>query len=246
MFPWITIGPVTIPTFFLVNAIIASLCFVWTMSRAEVSKSDLKFVADLTFVLMVGGLFGARLFHVLYENLDFYQAHPQNIFFLWEGGFTFYGGFLLALLSGLVFAKYSQQSPIEYFDLYAPVLSLSYALGRVGCLLTGCCYGKACEFPWAINGRHPTQLYSTLWELGVLCILLGLEKKKNRPPSFIFAVWLMLHATGRFLIEFLRDDFRGPAALLSVSSWISLVLFVIGSVWVVLLKKRSSQLKKSI
>lgn len=228
MFPWITIGPVVIPTFFVVNTLVATIAFIWTMSRAEVSKSDLKFVADLTLVLMVAGLVGARLFHVFYENFDFYKQHPQNIFFLWEGGFVFYGGFLFALASGIVFSKTSQQNPIEYLDLYAPVLSLSYALGRLGCFLNGCCYGISCALPWAVAGKHPTQIYSTLWELGVLFILLGLEKKSKKHPGFIFSVWMILHSIGRFLVELLRDDFRGPQFILSVSSWISLIILTCG------------------
>lgn len=240
MYPWIVIGPVVIPTFFVVNAIIASLAFLWTMNRADKSKSNLKFVADLTFILMVSALIGARLFHVFYENWDYYKIHPLNIFFLWEGGFVFYGGFILALIVGVLFARRYQQDPIEYLDLYAPVISLSYGLGRIGCLLTGCCFGKYCDLPWAINSRHPTQLYSTVWELGVLCLLLGFEKKSRRPVGFIFALWMLLHSLGRFLIEFFRDDFRGPSAVLSVSSWISLILFILALCWLLKLWKNFS------
>ncbi len=231
MYPWIIVGPVTLPTFFLVNAVIASVAFLWVMARAEKSKTDLRFVADLTLILMITALVGARLFHIFYENFDFYQNHPWNVFFLWEGGFVFYGGLIFSVLGGISFAKYRHQDPIEYFDLYAPVISLSYALGRIGCLLTGCCFGKYCELPWAISGRHPTQLYSTIWELGVLCILLSLEQKSPRPRTLIFATWMLLHSLGRFLIEFLRDDFRGPTVFLSVSSWISLGLFTLSAIW---------------
>lgn len=244
VFPWITLGPVTLPTFFVINSIIASLAFVWIISRAEVSKSDIRFVADLTLILMASGLIGARLFHVLYENFAFYKAHPFNIFFLWEGGFVFYGGFLFAFLCGVLFCRYSNQNPIEYVDLFAPVLSLSYALGRIGCLLNGCCYGKVCEFPWAIAGRHPTQIYSTVLELGILFVLLRLEKNKNRRPSFIFATWMLLHSAGRFIIEFLRDDFRGPTAWLSISSWISLLLFISSLAWLTLAPRLHSFFRK--
>ncbi len=232
MYPWITLGPVIIPTFFIVNTLVAALAFAWTMSRAETNKSNLKFVADLTLVLMVSGLIGARLFHVFYENFDYYRMHPQNILFLWEGGFTFFGGFIFATVSGILFAKIFQQNPMDYFDLYAPVLSLSYALGRIGCFLNGCCYGKVCDLPWSVAGKHPTQLYSTIWELGILFILLGTEKRNNRPAGLIFALWLILHSVGRFLVELLRDDFRGPSWLISISSWISILLFVTGLVWI--------------
>ncbi len=239
MYPWVTIGPVILPTFFIVSALVATLAFTWTMSRAEASKLDLRFVADLTLILMLSGFVGARLFHIFYENFDFYKSNPLNIFFLWEGGFVFYGGFITSVICGVLFARHSGQNPKNYFDLYAPILSLSYALGRIGCLLNGCCFGKACDFPWAINQRHPTQIYSTLWEFGVLFILLGLEKKKIHKPGFIFAAWMLLHSIGRFLIEFLRDDFRGPVAVLSISSWISIGLFFGACVWLVRLRRLS-------
>lgn len=179
---------------------------------------------DVALALMIGSFVGARLFHVVYENPEIYLQNPIAIFYFWNGGFVFYGGAILGLLSGWAVLKFRKvSSTLTYFDLFTPIASLSYALGRLGCLMAGCCYGKHCSLPWAIDGRHPTQVYASLWELGVLSILLGSEKTLKKPGQLFF-LWLPLHAFGRLLMESLRDDFRGYELGLSVSSWISLIL----------------------
>ena len=175
---------------------------------------------------MFFGLIGARLIHILYEEPSYYSERPMAAFEFWNGGFVFYGGFLGAVAGGYIFLKLKKVASIaQVFDLAAPVASFGYGFGRLACLWAGCCYGKDCELPWAIQGRHPTQLYSTLWELGVWMILIGIEPKVKRPGQF-FAIWLALHSVGRFLIEFYRDDFRGPVAIFSISGWISLALLM--------------------
>lgn len=177
---------------------------------------------------MISAFVGARLFHVLYENPEIYLQNPWAIFYFWNGGFVFYGGALLVALTGWIFFRKRTKEPLAYFDLFTPVASLGYVIGRWACYLAGCCYGRYCSLPWAVKGRHPTQLYASFWELGVLLILLGLEKK-NQPKGRIFFLWILLHAIGRILMESFRDDFRGAEPGLSISAWISLALIVAGA-----------------
>ena len=187
---------------------------------------------------MIASLLGARLFHVFYENFEYYQTEPIKILFLWEGGFVYYGGALLAAFAAAIFLYLKSPRNMEaYFDLFAPVMSLSYILGRGACLLTGCCFGQVCDLPWAINGRHPTQAYAMIFELGALILILGLEKvplRDRRPrqlaqPGAIFYAWLVFHSLGRLIMEHYRDDFRGPAWGLSISSWISVILIALAT-----------------
>src|SRR5690606_6314306 len=111
----------------------------------------------------------------------------------------------------------------------APVLAFAYAAGRSACFLAGCCYGRYCDLPWAIDGRHPTQLYAAAWEMGVVFILLGLRPSPFfQNPGRIFYLWMILHGIGRFIMEAFRDDFRGPSLGLSISGWISLGLVITG------------------
>lgn len=198
---------------------------------------------------MVSALVGARLFHVFYENYDFYREDWWRVFYIWNGGFVFYGGAIFSTLAGLTFLHWQRPGEEKkYLDLFAPVCSLSYALGRTGCLMAGCCFGRVCELPWAIQGRHPAQLYASFWELGVLLILLGVEKTSKaqraaflRPPGSVFFLWMVLHGVGRLIMEHFRDDFRGPEWGLSISSWISLCLIFVGAYFLASQKKASCE-----
>ena len=174
-------------------------------------------------------LLGARLFHVIYENPEHYLASPEKIFYLWEGGFVYFGGAFLGVIAALAYLKLKQiPSYGSYFDAFAPVLAFMYGVGRIGCFLAGCCYGRSCEAPWAIAGKHPAQLYATFWELGVMLILLGIEKRKyNKSPGSLFTLWIALHSVGRLVMESFRDDFRGGLVFdVSISTFISWILLI--------------------
>lgn len=225
-----------IPSFFLVISLVLSAALLWVTRRSGLYQLPKKKVLDLSFLLMVSAFLGGRLMHVFYENFSFYRANPFRIFYIWEGGFVYYGGMVLATCTALIYLHLIHAPKKgDYFDTFAPVLAFTYGFGRIGCFLAGCCYGKTCDYAWAVAQRHPTQLYAFLWEGGTILLLLGLEKvKRSRRPFFLsragdlFLFWLVLHALGRLLMESFREDFRGEQILgLSVSSLVSLLLLVI-------------------
>lgn len=237
MFPFIPLSPtLNVPTYYLVLSLTVCIGLIWITFRADKFELSRKVALDLSLIIMVSGFIGGRLFHVFYENFEHYQEDFTRIFYFWNGGFVFYGGAILAGLCSLLYMIFVARVPFEdYLDLFAPVLSFAYMLGRVACLLAGCCYGGACDLPWAVNGLHPTQAYASLWELGVLFILLGsettahsLRPKLLKNPGSIFFLWMVLHGIGRLLMEAFRDDFRGPSLGLSISSWISLTVIALG------------------
>lgn len=237
MFPTISISPsLSIPTYYLILSLTVCVGLLWIARRAQQRGLSRKVALDLSLIIMVSGFVGARLFHVFYESFPYYQEDYLRILYFWNGGFVFYGGALLAALCSVVYLFFvARAQPEDYLDLFAPVMSLSYVLGRMACLFAGCCYGKTCELPWAIAGRHPTQAYASVWELGVLLILLGIESMARplRPrwlqnSGSLFFLWMVLHGLGRLLMESFRDDFRGPTMGLSISSWISVLIVVLG------------------
>src|SRR5690606_10671308 len=124
---------------------------------------------DLTLVVLVAGFLGARLLHVVYEDWATYLLQPAQIFYIWNGGFVFLGGLGAALIAGILFCSFKREPFWFWADAAVLPAALAYGLGRLGCFLNGCCYGDICELPWAMTlhgvGRHPTQLYATLWEL---------------------------------------------------------------------------------
>lgn len=245
MFPLIKITPsIFLPTYYFIISVTLCIGLICVVRRADSSHLSRKVALDVSLILMVAGFVGARLFHVFYESPEYYKQDWLRVFEFWQGGFVFYGG---AITSGIISILFLQKKTNgffgSYFDLFAPIVSFSYLLGRVGCFLAGCCYGKYCDLPWSVAGRHPTQLYAVFWELGVLLIILGSEKipPQNRRPAFlgrsggVFYLWMFLHSCGRLLMEAFRDDFRGPKLGLSISSWIS-IFFLVLALYLILRK----------
>lgn len=215
----------TIPTYFLINTMIALVTLFWLRKRAQTHQLSITLALEIYFIVIFCGFWGARFFHVLYEEPFYYLNRPFNVFYFWQGGFVFYGGALLGILAGWAYVHHKAPKDLrKYLDLFAPLGSLSYSLGRIGCFLTGCCYGKPSELPWSIDGRHPTQLYSSAFEGLLLLFLLKMDPTKKQPPGVLFFVWVFIHAIGHFLTEQFRGDDRGVQFLLSISSWISLGL----------------------
>lgn len=234
-----------IPTYYLIISATICIALVWMNARSEHFDLNQRHTLDLSLILMIAGFIGGRLFHVIYEEPTYYAENPFQIFAFWNGGFVYYGGALLAAACALAYAYKKDRGSIpNYLDLFAPVIALTYALGRTACLLAGCCYGRFCDLPWAISGRHPTQAYAALWEIGVVFLLLGLEKRPHT-PGLIFYIWMVLHGVGRLLMELFRDDFRGPQWGISISSWISLALIAGGACLILRLIKGDGKRRSS-
>lgn len=237
MYPAIHLSEtVSIPTYYLIISLAVCVALIWVTHRAEGAGLNQRRVLDISLIIMCAGFVGGRLLHVFYEEPSYYKDHPFEILSFWNGGFVFYGGALLAGLGSVLYVFATDRKKLGiYADLFAPVAALTYALGRGACFLAGCCYGKFCELPWAVAGRHPTQIYAALWELGTVFILLGLARPSLK-PGFIFSLWMVLHGMGRLLMELFRDDFRGPTLGFSLSSWISLAIIAVG--FILIFKKR--------
>ncbi len=184
----------------------------------------------LSFMLFSGGLLGGRLYHVIYEVPWFYKDRPFYVFYIWDGGFGFFGGLIGGLLACLLFCSLKKEPFLFWADKLSLPVSLGCGIGRLACFFHGCCYGMYCNFPWAVQfefspySRHPTQLYSSFSELCLLSFLLFLEKHKKPKQGVLFFSWLLGHCLLRILIEPFRDDYRGPALAfgLKAPSWISL------------------------
>jgi phosphatidylglycerol:prolipoprotein diacylglycerol transferase len=244
MFPELSLGNGwNIPTAVLFVSLLSTFVLFYIYNRTQkYPQFETSTVLDLTMLLMVTGFIGARLMHVVYENPEYYFQNNNwpRMFYFWQGGFVFYGGFWLALLSGFIFVQIKKINFWQWADFLSVPMALAYGLGRISCLLAGCCYGKACEWPWAISLswdqhhvlRHPTQIYALIWELSVWLLLLQIERKKDEQkwnPGMLFSIWIILHGAGRLIMEYFRDDFRGQIFLsLTISSWISLSLIVVG------------------
>ena len=225
-------------SYFIYQSLLYTGLVLYTWYRAKNSNLYFKAAWDLALILMVAGFVGGRLFHVVYENPEIYRAHPWLIIQFWNGGFVFFGGFFFALAAGSFYIWKEKENFLEWADFFSPVIAIGYSLGRLGCLIGGCCYGAFCDAPWAIEGRHPTQVYAFLSE-GLLFLYLILKERQAPPRGRIFSLWLIGHGLGRLIMESFRDDYRGAVlAGFSISSWISLFVVATGSALFFLLKDR--------
>ncbi|MGE0526904.1 MAG: prolipoprotein diacylglyceryl transferase [Bdellovibrionales bacterium] len=223
-----------IATYFLIISLACSLGAVWFVRRASARALERVTAVDLTLTTMISAFLGARLLHVVFEEAWFYQHHPLRVLQVWNGGFVFLGGAVAGILAGWLFCWWKREPFWYWADTAVVPLAFGYGMGRIACFLNGCCYGRTCDLPWAIDlhgaHRHPTQLYASFWEFAVLGVLLVVERRL-RTSGYLFSLWLILHGAGRIVMEMFRDDPRGgPILGLSLGIWMSTALILLGMV----------------
>lgn len=214
---------------------------------------------DLAPWVLITGILGARMFFcVEYPHAVFADCKTPGDYLaafvnLSRGGLVLYGGMLGAAVGYFEFCRRAKLNPLGLGDLITPSVFIGIGFGRIGCLLNGCCYGDVCHLPWAIRfpqgavpfmalvdqgfirpedaftpWLHPTQIYSAIDGFLIAALTLAYAPYRRRNGE-VFAVGLMVYATTRFLIEFLRGDEPGQLSTgLTVSQLISIGMFVTG------------------
>lgn len=222
-----SLGSITLYTYglFLALGFISGLYI--SRREAVLIGENPDIVSDLVFYLIIFGVLGGRSFYIL-TNLDSFLKNPVNVFKIWEGGLVFYGGFVFAIITVWAYTKYKKISLWKYADVLAPGLALGHAVGRIGCLMAGCCYGRACDLPWAITFHdhgslapleiplHPTQIYEVIGNLLIFAALM-LFRKKKQIDGQVFWIYVLLYGAMRFIIEIFRGDDRGAFIFGTVS-----------------------------
>ena len=239
----VKIGPVTVYSY----GVMVALGFGLAAYLASRNAHDFGFqkndVIDLCIVLLIAGLIGARINYVLL-HFQYYRLRPAEVFLINRGGLAFYGSFLFGLLGGILFVKKKKLHFWKLADLMAPFIVLAHAVGRVGCFLNGCCFGKVARegFPFAVSFphdgllRYPVQLYSSS-ALLVLYLFLRRKQKRRRWDGEVFMFYIMSYAVMRFFVEFLREE---PIFMygLTFPQMMSLILFLSSIVFGITVGKR--------
>jgi phosphatidylglycerol:prolipoprotein diacylglycerol transferase len=193
---------------------------LWTASRRGLrSGVAAESVIDLGPWLIIGAIVGARALYVIsYWRESFAGGPVGEIFRVWNGGLVYYGGLIGATLACVWYIRVKKLRLWKVADVLAPSIALGYVFGRIGCLLNGCCYGRACSLPWAIHfpaGNplspptypvHPTQIYDSLLNLGLYAALAWLYSRKKFDGQ-VFAVYLAGYALLRSFVEMFRGDY---------------------------------------
>jgi len=254
MIPFLHLGPLSIPTFGLMVA-------TGLLAAAYVLQADFKRrgeKADAFLIIGIAGLagiVGARLYHVLEPEVrpEFF-AHPGPLLFS-RFGFAWFGGLIGGFVALVVLARSEKIPVLEFLDSCAPAACVGYAIGRIGCLLSGDGdYGIPTSLPWGMsfpNGVvptmdrvHPTPLYEffawilialILWKLGS-----GAIRKSEPTRGRIFCFYLLLTGVARFLVEMIRINPRSFFGMSNAQA-ASVASVILGIVLLVSLRRKPQQ-----
>lgn len=244
MFPYLPeIFGFKIPTYGLMTALGYAAAIYYCVKNREYLGVSKALLSDIIFYLILGALIGAKIFYIFF-NWDSFWA--STLIEKLRFGFVFYGGFIGALVSGFLFLKNKNLTLIKTTDFFAPALALGHAIGRIGCFLAGCCYGKPTNsflgvsfdnpdtlVPQHLQHTHlyPTQLFESFANFILFFILVKIYKTQKQDGKTTL-VYIMGYALMRFLIEFFRGDERGGTFLgLFPSQLIALILFCAAAWW---------------
>lgn len=237
------LGPFHIYSYGLMLAIAVIVCSFLLKRDAAVYNIPADVIYDLVFWAVLGGIAGARIFFVL-MNWDIFAADLKEVVMLQRGGLAWQGGLILGTAIGAGFICIKKLPFRLMLDLLAPYLALGQSIGRVGCFLNGCCYGK--EVSWGVYFPvhqaylHPTQLYASAALFVIYCVLKAYRKHPHAPGQ-VLALYFILAGIQRFVIEFFRADHELTAIGLSVFQIVSLGLSTAGLLLMVYLRIRQQR-----
>lgn len=170
-------------------------------------------VDDLLFFIALGVIIGGRLGYVFFYDFAHFVRAPWSVFAIWQGGMSFHGGLLGALLAVWLYARRRRRGFFAVTDFAAPLIPPGLGFGRIGNFINGELWGVPSELPWAMvfpdpraGGvpRHPSQLYEAGLEGAVLFALLWLYSRRQRPVMAVSGAFLLGYGAFRFGVEFVR------------------------------------------
>ncbi len=248
------IGPLEIHSYGLMLAISFLLGIFLAMRRAKKQGIDPNYVMDLAVVIVLSAIIGARFLYVIF-HLEEFQGHWLDTINPFQSngqigiaGLTMLGGFLAALISSLFYMRIKKMPMLKVTDVMAPSLGLGIFITRIGCFFNGCCYGMPTDGPLGMQfpmsspagfhfphtAIHPTQLYSSLYGLIILVVLLWVERWKKF-DGFLLYVFFILYGLSRFTVDMFRyyEDsmvlLKMGSVSLSVNQGISIALILTGA-----------------
>jgi len=202
----------------------------------KISKLNKEKIKELLVYSGVAGIIGARLFYILIYNFAYYIKNPFEMLAVWHGGLSFHGSLIGAVIGIYLFSKKYKQNFLYLLDKLSIPLVLGLAIGRIGNFINGELVGRVTNIQWCVDFgdklcRHPSQLYESLYSFFIFGILWNLRNKKFK-NGMIFAFFILLYSTLRFLTEFFRmpDPQIGFILGLTLGQWLNTAMFIIGMI----------------
>ncbi|MDC0598901.1 prolipoprotein diacylglyceryl transferase [Gammaproteobacteria bacterium] len=212
----ISLGPLQIHWYGITYLV--GISGAWLLARRRAAKPGSDWsneqVADLVFYAAMGVILGGRIGYMLFYKFGSLLADPLSLFYVWEGGMSFHGGFLGVIIAISLFARNTGKSGFKVLDFVAPVVPIGLGAGRIGNFIGGELWGRASEVPWAMVfpaaaaggiARHPSQLYQCALEGVVLFIILWGYSSRPRPTFAVAGMFTLFYGLFRFLVEFFRQ-----------------------------------------
>jgi len=252
------IGPLTI-RYYAIIIIVGAILGAWLASKqAKRAGRNPEVILDILPWLLIGGIIGARLWHVFTPSASNqamgittgnYLRNPIEILKIWKGGLGIPGGVIGGALALIIYCKAKKLSFLEWADYIAPGLLIGQAVGRWGNFVNQEVYGGPSNLPWAITidppyrmpgfeqvaRYHPLFLYESLLNLlaAGLLVLINRKWRKKLFAGDLFLIYLVLYPTIRFFLEFLRLD-PSPVAGININQTSMLVVLIIAVLLLVL------------
>lgn len=250
-------GPISLHTYGLAMALAFAAAILVAMRRAKDCGLGSQFALDLSVLILIFSLVGARATYV-FTHLGEYREHPldaispvQHTGKIGIEGLILLGGVIAALITIWVYARRKGKPYLAVTDLLSPSAALGIAIGRLGCFFNGCCFGFPTHLPWGVRFPagspaacvfpeqcvHPTQLYENVYTLLIFAFLM-LYDRRPRPTGRITGLFLLLYGVARFLNEQFRWYesemvlWRGAGGRFTISQAISLLMIVAGALLV--------------
>ncbi len=254
MFNDIHIGPITFHMYGLMIAIgFVSALFV-AIHRGKKKGLDEDIFYGIFYCAIIGGALGCRLLYYIVEIPHIIQ--DVSILWNFKVGYVVYGGIIGGIVASFIYCRFKKADFMEYFDMVMPEVSMAQGFGRIGCFFAGCCYGCQTDAWYGITFKNssiapngvsliPTQLISSAGDF-IFAALLMLYASRSPKKGRVAAAYMILYGIGRFLIEFLRDDYRGSVGILSTSQFISLGIIAAGILMYVLVGRKKSDTSEAV
>ncbi len=247
------IGPLEIHSYGLMLAISFLIGIYYSMYRAKKRGIDPNKIIDLSVVIVISAIFGARFLYVIF-HLDEFRGHWLDTFNPFQSsgqigiaGLTMLGGFIAAVVFGVLYLKIKKLPVLRIVDVIVPAIGIGIFITRIGCFLNGCCYGVPTDLPWGVifpqdspagycfSGEpiHPAQIYSSLYGLIIFGLILFFERYKKF-DGFLLYIFFILYGISRFVVDFFRYYensmvlFQLGNSSISVNQGISIALVLMG------------------
>jgi phosphatidylglycerol:prolipoprotein diacylglycerol transferase len=218
------LGPFSLRWYGLLIAVAVLLGLMLATRLGRQRGLDPAMIADLLPILVLAAVIGARLYYVLFEWRQ-YQLNWLDALAIWRGGIAIHGALLGGSLAVILYCRWRKLAFWNLLDVLVPSVALGQAIGRWGNFFNSEAFGLPTDLPWKLSipfanrpvqfldqtTFHPTFLYESLWNLGVVILLLvlfqrGLKGQLKLPAGALSCVYLLAYSSGRLWIEGLRID----------------------------------------